>query len=185
MSTTPDSTVFLRQDIGSAGKRFTGVAWLTLHHGGHKMSLHNAAGLPSPSRSERSRGGRRGSPPSGPSRCSRTSTPPSSPPSSASRSTHSTNSAFRSVRKTWSSSALGIGKTHLAISLTIAAAQSAHRVYRDARADLLISLEESQDRWPTGGIASRSSPTPRSLGYRRDRLLQVHLGGAGLLRVDP
>jgi len=38
----------------------------------------------------------------------------------------------------------GVGKTHLAISLAIAAAQSGRRVYYGALADLITSLEEAQ-----------------------------------------
>jgi len=38
----------------------------------------------------------------------------------------------------------GVGKTHLAISLAIAAAQSGRRVYYGTLADLIISLEEAQ-----------------------------------------
>jgi DNA replication protein DnaC len=38
----------------------------------------------------------------------------------------------------------GVGKTHLAISLAIAAAQSGRRVYYDTLADLITSLEEAQ-----------------------------------------
>ena len=38
----------------------------------------------------------------------------------------------------------GVGKTHLAISLAIAAAQSARRVYYGALADLITSLEEAK-----------------------------------------
>src|SRR3970282_1347115 len=39
----------------------------------------------------------------------------------------------------------GVGKTHLAISLAIAAAQSGRRVYYGTLADLITSLEEAQD----------------------------------------
>ena len=38
----------------------------------------------------------------------------------------------------------GVGKTHLAISLAIAAAQSGRRVYYGALADLITSLEEAK-----------------------------------------
>lgn len=38
----------------------------------------------------------------------------------------------------------GVGKTHLAISLAIAAAQSGRRVYYGTLADLIASLEEAQ-----------------------------------------
>jgi len=38
----------------------------------------------------------------------------------------------------------GVGKTHLAISLAIAAAQSGRRVYHGTLADLITSLEEAQ-----------------------------------------
>jgi DNA replication protein DnaC len=39
----------------------------------------------------------------------------------------------------------GVGKTHLAISLAIAAAQSGRRVYYGTLADLITSLEEAQE----------------------------------------
>ena len=38
----------------------------------------------------------------------------------------------------------GVGKTHLAISLAIAAAESGRRVYYGTLADLITSLEEAQ-----------------------------------------
>jgi DNA replication protein DnaC len=38
----------------------------------------------------------------------------------------------------------GVGKTHLAIRLAIAAAQSGRRVYYGTLADLITSLEEGQ-----------------------------------------
>ncbi len=38
----------------------------------------------------------------------------------------------------------GVGKTHLAISLAIAAAESGRRVYYGTLADLIASLEEAQ-----------------------------------------
>jgi DNA replication protein DnaC len=38
----------------------------------------------------------------------------------------------------------GVGKTHLAIGLAIAAAQSGRRVYYGTLADLITSLEEAQ-----------------------------------------
>ena len=38
----------------------------------------------------------------------------------------------------------GVGKTHLAISLAIAAAQSGRRVYYGTLADLITPLEEAQ-----------------------------------------
>ena len=42
----------------------------------------------------------------------------------------------------------GVGKTHLAISLAIAAAQSGRRVYYGTLADLITSLEEAAGvRW--------------------------------------
>ena len=46
----------------------------------------------------------------------------------------------------------GVGKTHLAISLTIAAAQSGRRVYYGALADLITSLEEAKT---TGQLGRR------------------------------
>jgi DNA replication protein DnaC len=44
----------------------------------------------------------------------------------------------------------GIGKTHLAISVAIAAAQSDRRVYYGTLADPVASLEEAQRRPPAG-----------------------------------
>ena len=46
----------------------------------------------------------------------------------------------------------GVGKTHLAISLAIAAAQSGRRVYYGALADLITSLEEAKT---TGQLGRR------------------------------
>lgn len=46
----------------------------------------------------------------------------------------------------------GVGKTHLAISLAIAAAQSGRRVYYGTLADLITSLEEAQQ---AGQLAHR------------------------------
>ena len=54
----------------------------------------------------------------------------------------------------------GVGKTHLAISLAIAAAQSGRRVYYGALADLITSLEEAQAA-AACKRASRSSRTRR------------------------
>ena len=49
------------------------------------------------------------------------------------------------ARRTWSSSAPpGVGKTHLAISLAVAAAERGRRIYYEALADLITSLEEAQ-----------------------------------------
>jgi len=46
----------------------------------------------------------------------------------------------------------GVGKTHLALSLTVAAAQSGRRVYYGTLADLIASLEEAQQ---AGRLAQR------------------------------
>src|SRR5690606_25669747 len=55
----------------------------------------------------------------------------------------------------------GVGKTHLAVSLAVAAAQSGRRVYYTTLADLVTSLEEAQP--PAGSLDdSPSSATPRS-----------------------
>ena len=64
----------------------------------------------------------------------------------------------------------GVGKTHLAISLAIAAAQHGRRVYYGTLVDLITSLEEAQAagqlRAPAGG-----PQVPIAAGRRRDRLL--------------
>ena len=63
----------------------------------------------------------------------------------------------------------GVGKTHLAISLAIAAAQSGRRVYYGALADLITSLEEAK----TAGQLGRPPQHPHlslAPGHRRDRL---------------
>ena len=52
----------------------------------------------------------------------------------------------------------GVGKTHLAISLAIAAAQSGRRVYYGTLADLITSLEEAQQ-------AGRLSPRLKTLVF--------------------
>lgn len=54
-----------------------------------------------------------------------------------------------------------VGKTHLAISLAIRAAQNGRRVYYGTLADLITSLEEAQA-GGTSSSASRSSPIRRS-----------------------
>ncbi len=46
----------------------------------------------------------------------------------------------------------GVGKTHLAISLAVTAAQSGRRVYYGTLADLITSLEEAQQ---SGRLAQR------------------------------
>ena len=63
----------------------------------------------------------------------------------------------------------GVGKTHLAISLAIAAAQSGRRVYYGALADLITSLEEAKT---TGQLGRRLKilTYPLAPGHRRDRL---------------
>ena len=45
----------------------------------------------------------------------------------------------------------GVGKTHLAISLTIAAAQKGRRVYYGTRAEPITSLEEARAPAPSPG----------------------------------
>jgi IstB-like ATP binding protein len=67
----------------------------------------------------------------------------------------------------------GVGKTHLAISLAIAAAQSGRRVYYGTLADLITSLERSAGRGPSAGPSERAdaSGAPRR---RRDRLSADH-----------
>ena len=63
----------------------------------------------------------------------------------------------------------GVGKTHLAISLAIAAAQSGRRVYYGALADLITSLEEAKAAGPTQP-SSQDLDLPLAPGRRRDRL---------------
>ena len=53
----------------------------------------------------------------------------------------------------------GVGKTHLAISLAIAAAQSGRRVYYGTLADLITSLEEAQ---ASGRLQARLKVLTRS-----------------------
>ena len=74
-----------------------------------------------------------------------TSTSPSSRRCVASRSRVCTSSASSSAaRMSIFLGPPGVGKTHLAISLAIAAAQSGRRVYYGTLADLITSLEEAQ-----------------------------------------
>lgn len=61
----------------------------------------------------------------------------------------------------------GVGKTHLAISLAIAAAQSGRRVYYGTLADLITSLEEAQ---AAGRLQARLKVASRRTRGRRDRL---------------
>ena len=61
----------------------------------------------------------------------------------------------------------GVGKTHLAISLAIAAAQSGRRVYYGALAHLITSLEEAKTTGQRWDAASRSSPILRSWSSTR------------------
>ena len=63
----------------------------------------------------------------------------------------------------------GVGKTHLAISLAIAAAQSGRRVYYGTLADLITSLEEAQAAGRLAG-AAEGADSSRAAGRRRDRL---------------
>ena len=58
----------------------------------------------------------------------------------------------------------GVGKTHLAISLAIAAAQSGRRVYYGTLADLITSLEEAQ---AAGSIAGAPEGAHASGAARR------------------
>ena len=63
----------------------------------------------------------------------------------------------------------GVGKTHLAISLAIAAAQSGRRVYYGTLADLITSLEEAPAAGSLAG-ASQSPHASRAARGRRDWL---------------
>ena len=63
----------------------------------------------------------------------------------------------------------GVGKTHLAISLAIAAAQSGRRVYYGTLADLITSLEEAQAAGSVAG-APEGPDASRAPRRRRDRL---------------
>ena len=75
----------------------------------------------------------------------------------------------------------GVGKTHLAISLAIAAAQSGRRVYYGALADLITSLEEAK---AAGQLSHRLKTltypsllvvdVPTGQPDRRDALLPTH-----------
>ncbi len=75
----------------------------------------------------------------------------------------------------------GVGKTHLSISLAVAAAQSGRRVYYGTLADLITSLEEAQQ---AGHLTHRlktlvfpSLLVVDEIGYlphRRDALLPTH-----------
>ena len=56
----------------------------------------------------------------------------------------------------------GVGKTHLAISLAIAAAQSGRRVYYGTLADLIASLEEATCRRRPEGCLLRPQGQPRA-----------------------
>ena len=66
----------------------------------------------------------------------------------------------------------GVGKTHLAISLAIAAAQSGRRVYYGALADLITSLEEAKTAGQLGRRLKILTYPYLSFapGHRRDRL---------------
>jgi DNA replication protein DnaC len=80
----------------------------------------------------------------------------------------------------------GVGKTHLAISLAIAAAQSGRRVYYGTLADLITSLEEAQaaGRLQAAAEGAHASCAARR---RRDRLSadQPHRRHALLPAHDP
>ena len=71
----------------------------------------------------------------------------------------------------------GVGKTHLAISLAIAAAQSGRRVYYGTLADLITSLEEAQ---AAGRLQARLKVLDASgaARRRRDRLPADHAAPA-------
>ena len=58
----------------------------------------------------------------------------------------------------------GVGKTHLAISLAIAAAQSGRRVYYGTLADLITSLEEAQGRRSSAGPSQNPHASRRAGG---------------------
>jgi hypothetical protein len=70
-----------------------------------------------------------------------------------------------------------VGKTHLAISLAIAAAEHGRRVYYTTLADLISSLEAAQQRWPDfvlnpipplrtcGVVLAEASARPASLAH--------------------
>jgi Mrp family chromosome partitioning ATPase len=63
----------------------------------------------------------------------------------------------------------GVGKTHFAISLAVAAAQSGRRIYYGTLADLITSLEDAQQ---AGHLQHRMKTLGFSVapGRRRDRL---------------
>ena len=64
----------------------------------------------------------------------------------------------------------GVGKTHLAISLAIAAAQSGRRVYYGTLAELITSLEEAQAAGRLAAPACRRSRIPRSSSSMRSAI---------------
>jgi DNA replication protein DnaC len=68
----------------------------------------------------------------------------------------------------------GVGKTHLAISLAIAAAQSGRRVYYGTLADLITSLEEAQAAGPSRSAGRRRDRLSADYAYRGDALLSAH-----------
>ena len=78
----------------------------------------------------------------------------------------------------------GVGKTHLALSLAIAAAQHGRRVYYATLSDLITSLEEAQaaghprtpaqDPHAPGGPGRRRDRLPPGQSQRRHALLPAH-----------
>lgn len=65
---------------------------------------------------------------------------------------------------------LGVGKTHLAISLAIATAQSGRKVYYGTLTDLIDSLEEAQAARGAPQPPPQGPDPPGAPGRRRDRL---------------
>ena len=129
----------------------TGARWRRRDGlGGHRATPRcpdHAAQQPPPSGCDALEPGYR------PSRPSTTSTSASSPRSSASRSTRLHELGFLERKENVIFlGPPGVGKTHLAISLAIAAAQSGRRVYYGALADLITSLEEAKT---TGQLGRR------------------------------
>ena len=57
----------------------------------------------------------------------------------------------------------GVGKTHLAISLAVAAAESGRRIYFGTLSDLIDSLEEAHGGGPAEA-AAQDADAPRPAG---------------------
>lgn len=74
----------------------------------------------------------------------------------------------------------GVGETHLAISLAVATAERRRRIYYEALADLIASLEEAQA--ATGSNNGSRSSQRRGRGHRTHRPAAPPLSGRQQLR---